>query len=96
MTPWEKIFLGWLEPIEIDSDGTYELQDSETSTEVYIIKKNYQFNGDEYLLIENRQPKLFDALLWDGGLMIWHIDDTKRQMRERGYPGQEGTSSWNR
>jgi hypothetical protein len=46
--------------------------------------------GDEYFLIENRQPKLFDQYLWNGGILVWHIDDTQPWMRERGYPGQEG------
>jgi hypothetical protein len=93
LTPWEKIFLGWLEPIEIDTNGRYEIRDSETTTDTYVIKKNYHLSGDEYLLIENRQPKLFDEQLWNGGMLIWHIDDTKRHMRERGYPGQEGWPS---
>jgi hypothetical protein len=96
LTPWEKISLGWLDPIEIDTNGRYEIRDSETTADVYIIKKNYQFNGDEYLLIENRQPKLFDENLWNGGILIWHIDDTARQMYERGYPGQEGWPSNNK
>ena len=90
LTPYEKIFLGWLDPIEIDTNGRYSLQDSETSVDVYIIKHN-QFSEGEYLLIENRQPKLFDELLWNGGLLIWHIDDEKRWMYERGWPGQQGT-----
>jgi hypothetical protein len=86
------VFLGWLDPIEIETNGRYELRDSETSNDVYIIKKNFQFLDDEYFLIENRQPKLFDEYLWEGGILIWHIDDKKSWMRERGYPGQEGTS----
>lgn len=91
LTPHEKVLLGWLVPIEIETDGRYELRDSETSTDVYVIKRNFQFLDDEYFLIENRQPKLFDEDLWEGGIMIWHIDDTKIWMRERGFPGQIGT-----
>jgi hypothetical protein len=91
LTPWEKIEVLWLEPIEIDRNGRYSLQDSETSSDVYVIKKKFPSFGDEYFLIENRQPKLFDADLWNGGLLIWHIDDTVNHMHSRGFPGQEGT-----
>jgi hypothetical protein len=61
-----------------------------TSSDIYIIKQKFQSYGSEYFLIENRQPKWFDSLLWSGGILIWHIDDTARQMHYRGYPGQEG------
>jgi hypothetical protein len=88
MTPWERMFVNWLDPIEIVSDGTYSIGPMETTQDIYIIKKN--FPEDEYLLIENRQPIEFDALLWGGGLLIWHIDNKKHIQRERGYPGQEG------
>jgi hypothetical protein len=78
--------------MEITENGTYTLRDSETSTDVYMIQQNFQAAGTEYFLIENRQPKWFDSLLWSGGILIWHIDDTARQMHNRGYPGQEGRS----
>lgn len=89
LTPWEKIYLGWAEPVEIDSDGTYELYASENSTEVYIIQS--PFPKYEYFLIENRQPIGFDQQMWNGGIVLWHIDDTKLRMRDRGFPGQPGT-----
>ena len=78
-----------MEPVEIDSDGTYELYASANSTELYIIQS--PFPKYEYFLIENRQPIGFDQQMWNGGIVLWHIDDTKLRMRERGYPGQPGT-----
>jgi hypothetical protein len=91
LTPWEKMSLGWLQPIEIKKNGKFTIRDSETTTDVYVVRNNFP-SSDEFLLIENRQPKLFDSLLWSGGIMVWHIDNTVNGMRSRGYPGQEGMS----
>lgn len=44
---------GWIEPFEIVEDGSYPIQASELSNQVYVIKKN--FPDQEFLYIENRQ-----------------------------------------
>ena len=87
LSPWCKIQVEWLNPIPIECNGRYSIEASETSNQIYIIKKGYP--DEEYLLIENRQPLQWDALLWNGGLLIWHIDNTgNRRQVNRGYPGQ--------
>lgn len=50
------------------------------------------YQSQEYLLIENRQPGSYDALLPRGGLAIWHIDEYKEMENNNneGYPGQPG------
>ena len=88
MGPWSKIESGWLEPIEITQDGEYFIEASALSPNVYVIRD--KFPEDEYILIENRQPIGWDELLWDGGILIWHIDDNAEDNDERGYPGQDG------
>lgn len=88
LSAWSRIMSGWLKPIEIVEDGEYSIQASELSNQAYIIRKPYPF--DEYLLIENRQPLWFDARLWTGGLVIYHVDDRADLQMKRGYPGQEG------
>lgn len=87
LSPWSKIQLGWLDPIEITRDGVYSIEASEVSNEIYVIRN--QFPLGESLVIENRQPELWDSLLWDGGLLIWHMDDAQNMLKNRGYPGQE-------
>ena len=85
MSPWNKIELGWIEPIEISKSGFYEITASYKSPMIYKIKDGYK--KDEYLLIENRQPQLFDKVLSQGGLFVWHIDE-KATMDSDGFPEQ--------
>ena len=88
LSPWSKMKVNWLDPILIENDGFYNITASELTNQTYIIRKGYP--DDEYLLIENRQPVLWDLYMWTGGLLIWHIDNTGDRMRNRGYPGQTG------
>jgi hypothetical protein len=81
---WSKIQLGWLSPTVI-SPGNHSLPQVQTSASVYRI--DHGFPSGEYLLIENRQRVGFDAVMPQGGLAIWHIDDTTGYNTE-GYPGQ--------
>jgi M6 family metalloprotease-like protein len=86
--PWTKIKSGWVNPTEITADGLYKINAAEISNQVYKIS-NFP-NPDEYLLIENRQPIYWDKFLFNGGLLIWHIDEAADLNNNRGYPGQNG------
>ena len=90
LSPWSKMKLEWIEPIEITHDGVYHLEPSELAPDIFIVRAGFEHPDLEYFLIENRQPIGYDALLWDGGILIWHIDDSQVAMMNRGYPGQEG------
>ena len=82
--------MGWIQPTEIVNDGTYTLRASEVFEDYYVISQPYEADG-EYLLIENRQPLLFDERLWaPGGVVIYHIDDNVDRQDTRGFPGQQG------
>jgi len=85
MSPWNKIELGWIEPIEISKSGIYEITASYNTPTIYIIRDGYKKN--EYLLIENRQPQLFDKTIAQGGLLIWHVDE-KAKLENDGSPNQ--------
>lgn len=87
-SPWSKIDLGWSSPTVITQPGSYVINQAETNSEVYRI--NDGFPSGEYLLIENRQNAGFDCTIPQGGIAIWHIDDTTGFNTE-GYPGQ---GSW--
>jgi M6 family metalloprotease-like protein len=86
-SPWSKINLGWYSPTVIDQPGQYTINQTETNPEVYRI--NSGFPSGEYLLIENRQDTGFDCAIPQGGVAIWHIDDTTGY-NTQGYPGQGG------
>mmetsp|Transcript_5770 Transcript_5770/g.10001 ORF Transcript_5770/g.10001 Transcript_5770/m.10001 type:complete len:522 (-) Transcript_5770:284-1849(-) len=94
-TAWTRIQLGWDNATVITEPGTYsiaaaELQaDDEDNTDdpkIYRIDAGYP--EGEYLLIENRQPLHFDGDMPQGGLVIYHIDETAEFSRQ-GWPGQD-------
>jgi len=86
-SPWSKINLGWSTPVEISEPGLYTINQAETNAEIYRIDSG--FPSGEYLLIENRQNAGFDCTIPQGGVAIWHIDDTTGY-NTQGYPGQGG------
>jgi len=91
LTPYSKMKLGALEPIEIKYDGTYTARASASFPDVFRISAPYQ--DGEYLLIENRQGILSDELLWEpGGIVIYHVDENQQGYgnRHRGGPFVEG------
>ncbi len=84
---WCKQELGFVVPTVIGA-GTYGLPRAETIAKSYRV--NHGYPGGEYLLIENRQPVGFETDMPQGGLAIWHIDETKLNNNSEGYPGQPG------
>jgi len=77
LAAWNKYQLGWVEPIEIQYDGIYEIRASAEAPDIYIIRKGYS-NAFEYILIENRQPVpgTFDEKFFNpGGITIYHVDE---------------------
>jgi len=90
LSAWSKVSVGWVIPTVIDQDGTFELENSETSDTVYKIDAG--FPEGEYLLLENRQPDGYDSRIPHGGIAIWHIDENASQ-NTRGFPGQD-EDSW--
>lgn len=84
---WSKIQLGWLDPIYLTDDNTYTISPTHMSSDIYVI--NAGFPDKEYMIVENRQPFEMDNFNFNGGLMIYHIDE-KAQISLEGHPGQTG------
>lgn len=84
---WCKEQLGWVTPTVITS-GVQSAPQVETNPVVFKVTNG--FPSGEYLLIENRQPVGFESAMPQGGLAVWHIDDTKSGNSDEGYPGQSG------
>jgi len=87
MSVWSKMQLGWITPTLINVEGRYSLNTSQMNEEAYLIKNG--FEEGEYLLLENRQSIGFDRNLYQGGIAIWHVDESSDQNKE-GYPEQSG------
>jgi M6 family metalloprotease-like protein len=84
-SPWSKLQLGWIEPVDISQAGEYRLGQSETHNEYFVITQGFPAN--EYLMIENRQNAGFDCSLPQGGLAVWHIDD-EAGFNTEGFPSR--------
>lgn len=72
-TAWERIYVGWTEPIELKNAADVEAMVSSTDYGRPFIMYNGQ-NHDEYYLFENRQKTGWDRKLYGKGLMITHVD----------------------
>ena len=72
-TSYERMFTGWLEPIELSSARyVANMQPIETNAEAYIIYNDANYN--EYYLLENRQLTRWDSYLSGHGMLVIHVD----------------------
>jgi len=72
---YTKVFLDWVTPILITTDGFYEAPASFSNEVVYKIELA---DEQEYLLIENKHATGWDVNMWGGGgIVIWYVDETK-------------------
>ena len=72
-TSYERMFCGWLEPIELYDPVVVEDMPSLISEPVaYILRNNGKY--EEYYLLENRQKESWDTYLGGHGLLILHVD----------------------
>lgn len=77
LSAWSRAFLGFVTPTNVSANLTgVSIPAAETSQTVYRLWTGGAM-GNEYFLVENRQPLGYDAALPGAGLLIWHIDDGK-------------------
>ena len=72
---WCKANQGWVAVDNRTANGSLSMPDVKDSQTVYRLWKDGG-PGSEYFLIENRQQKGFDKSLPNGGLLIFHIDES--------------------
>lgn len=73
-TAFERIYAGWVEPIELDSPATVKDMKSVSDYGRPFIMYNYK-NTNEYFLMENRQNTGWDEGLYgSNGLLITHVN----------------------
>lgn len=71
---WSRARLGWVPPVNLAAEGPVSLPPTETSPASLKIWSEGS-PGDEYYLLENREPLGWDQFLPGGGLVVWHADD---------------------
>ena len=69
---YDKIYAGWLTPTPLNTSTEATLRPLSEGAEAYVIRN--EAHPDEYLLLENRQPTLWDAALPGHGLLALHVD----------------------
>lgn len=76
-TSYERMFAGWLTPVELNSPCIInDMKPISETPEAYIIYNDK--NKDEYYLLENRQPEGFDSYLYGHGMLVVHVDYDKQ------------------
>lgn len=70
LTAYERFFLNWLDPVELNSPANLSLLTVDNNTG-YIIKTG---SDNEYFILENRQQRGWDIDIPGHGMLIWHID----------------------
>ena len=63
------------------------LRSSYDFLDVILIDHGFQNPETEYLLLENRRAVRFDGGLGEGGISIWHVDESTRWNQRGGHPG---------
>lgn len=81
MGPYSRLKAGWLNPTPITVDGVYAIQTSQVSSNIYIISQG--FPDGEYLLIENRQPVIWDQESPTGGILFWRVNENELDQNDR-------------
>jgi M6 family metalloprotease-like protein len=73
--------MGWLQPINLTSSGTYSVDSFELPTGNRLYKIDIPGKmGKEYFLVENRNKRsgaIYDTYLPESGIVIWHIDENQ-------------------
>lgn len=73
MSAYAKEQLGFVTPVLVQASTTLNIGQAETNSQSYKIWLD-ESQGDEYVLIENRQKTGFDLNMPSGGLLVYHVD----------------------
>lgn len=71
---WCKASQGWAPVSALSTNRSVTLAPVEDGGRIYRLWQEGA-QGDEYFLVENRQPAGYDASMPSAGLLLWHIDD---------------------
>lgn len=86
LTAWSKIQVGFITPTVVSENVTQATIPAVEANPTAYILWDGGTPGNEYFMVENRQPVGYDAYLPGHGLLIWHVDD---EMNTSWYPNDE-------
>ncbi|MBM3322975.1 M6 family metalloprotease domain-containing protein, partial [candidate division WOR-3 bacterium] len=93
LDPWSRMELGWLCPTAVRSRNLYSIPNIENNAKAYwLMARERTFK--EYFLVENRRKTRFDTLLYNSGLLIYHIDDSVIARRRGSNAVNAGGTGW--
>ncbi len=78
MSAWCKVEMGWINPTVVTNNET-NMEISQVNTEPFALKiweDDYYFS--RYFLVENRQAVGFDDDLHGPGLLVYHVNESRR------------------
>ena len=80
LDPWSSARLGWLQPQTLTGPPTLRTIPTVASsrTAAFKLYPGGATSGPEYFLIENRQKTGIDGRLPGSGLLVWHVDESRR------------------
>ncbi|HYY12480.1 MAG TPA: M6 family metalloprotease domain-containing protein [Kineosporiaceae bacterium] len=81
---WCKAQQGWVDVVPVTADADLELADVKQGRSVHRLWTDGAA-GQEYFLLENRQQTGFDAQLPGGGLLVWHVDESKESNEDENH-----------
>jgi M6 family metalloprotease-like protein len=77
---YERFFVGWMKPEQLQEKGEYTLEPLQTANHAYLIATaKHNLIGDnpsprEFFLLEYRTKTGWDKYLPGSGMLVWHID----------------------
>ncbi|UCD63329.1 MAG: M6 family metalloprotease domain-containing protein [Candidatus Zixiibacteriota bacterium] len=91
---WSRIELGFNTPtVPTQNINGQAIQDVKVGEEIFRLW-TAGVAGAEYFLVENRQKTDYDTYLPDGGLLVWHIDETRTSNDYEWYPGLDAAQHY--
>ncbi len=91
---WCRIQMGFAMPKVVTANVLSQaIPEVEDSAKIFKLWKNGT-PGSEYFLVENRQLTSYDQSLPNGGLLIYHVDDSVATNNNEWYPGHTSSGHY--
>lgn len=83
LSAWMKINQGWITPTDVVNPSSMFIRDIKETGRAIRLFPNGDTKSKEYFILEYRQKRAFDAELPGEGMLIWHINESTENNRDR-------------